>query len=74
MDALWYLRYIPRREYYRFRTYLDTIRTYVRAKLSTALDAKGAGKEDLLSALRRANEAEEMRSKITDIELFDQVS
>ena len=74
MDALWYLRYLPRREYYRFRTYLDAIRTYVRMKLSTELDAKGVGKEDLLSALRRANEAEEARSKITDVELFDQVS
>ena len=74
MDALWYLRYLPRREYYRFRTYLDAIRTYVRTKLTTELDAKGVGKEDLLSALRRANEAEEARSKITDVELFDQVS
>ncbi|KZV64469.1 cytochrome P450 [Peniophora sp. CONT] len=74
MNALWYLRYLPRREYYRFRTYLDAIRGYVRSKLATQLDTKGAGKEDLLSALRRANEAEEARSKITDVELFDQVS
>ncbi|KZV64464.1 cytochrome P450 [Peniophora sp. CONT] len=73
-DILWFLRYIPSREYRRFRGYLDFMRVFGRNMISqTQVDTKGAGK-DIMSVLLRANDAEEVRLKLSDGEVVDQIS
>ncbi|VDC07112.1 unnamed protein product [Peniophora sp. CBMAI 1063] len=73
-DALWFLRYLPGREYRRFRHYLDFMRVYGRKMINqTQVDTKGAGK-DIMSVLLRANESEESRLKLSDSEVVDQIS
>ena len=72
--VLWYLRYLPSREYRRFRHYLNFMRVYGHEMVSqTQVDTKGTGK-DIMSVLLRANEAEESRLKLSDSEVIDQIS
>ena len=68
------MRYLPSREYRRFRHYLNFMRVYGRDMISqTQVDTKGAGK-DIMSVLLRANEAEESKLKLSDSEVIDQIS
>ncbi|KAJ6524400.1 cytochrome P450 [Mycena vulgaris] len=66
-----YLRYLPGREYTRFRHYLDFIREFSRGLMAKS-DAKGDG-SDIMSILKRANAAES-RFKLSESEVIDQIS
>lgn len=73
-DVLWLLRYLPNREYRRFRTYLNYIRKFGQGLISqTQVDTEAAAK-DVISVLLRANGAEEAKLKLSDRELIDQIS
>jgi len=71
-SILYYLRYIPSREYTRFRHYQNFIRDYARGLISKT-ETKGEGK-DVMSVLLRANEAEQARARLSDLEVVDQIS
>ncbi|VDC00881.1 unnamed protein product [Peniophora sp. CBMAI 1063] len=71
---LWYFRYLPGREYRRFRGYQDFMRVFARKLISqTKTGAKGEGK-DVMSVLMHANEAENPKLKLTEVEMLDQIS
>jgi cytochrome P450 len=73
-SALWFLRYLPSREYTRFRRYQDFIRNFGRGLIKqTEANSEGNGK-DVMSVLLHANEAEEARLKLSEIEVVDQIS
>ncbi|VDB99467.1 unnamed protein product [Peniophora sp. CBMAI 1063] len=72
--VLWYLRYLPGRGFRRFRHYQDFVRDYGRKLIArTQVDKAGTSK-DAMSVLMRANEAENPRLKLTEIEVVDQIS
>jgi alkylphenol/PAH-inducible cytochrome P450 monooxygenase len=71
-SVLYYLRYLPSREYTRFRHYINFIRNFSRDLVAKSI-AKGDGK-DVMSVLLRANAAESSRLKLTDMEVIDQIS
>ena len=71
---LWFLRYLPSREYRRFRNYQEFMRQFGRKLIDQVqVDTKGQGK-DVMSVLLRANEAEGARLKLSDSEVVDQIS
>ncbi|KZV60943.1 cytochrome P450 [Peniophora sp. CONT] len=73
-SVLYYIRYLPSREYQRFRRYQEFMRIFGRKLIGrTQVDAQGAGK-DVMSVLLRANAAEETRLKLSDSEVIDQIS
>lgn len=67
-----YFRYLPRREYTRFRRYLDFIQDFSRGLVAKS-EAKGDGK-DVMSVLLRANAAETSHLKLSSSEVIDQIS
>ncbi|KAH9989045.1 cytochrome P450 [Russula compacta] len=67
-----YARYVPAREYRRFRSFLDYIRNFARGLIEES-KAKGDGK-DIMSLLLRANESSDPKSRLTDREAIDQIS
>ncbi|VDB83332.1 unnamed protein product [Peniophora sp. CBMAI 1063] len=71
-SMLYYLRYLPSREYARFRGFLDFTRTFGK-DLVTRSEEKSDSK-DIMSVLLRANAAEDERSRLTDSEVIDQIS
>ena len=74
LSVSYWLRYVPSRGYSRFREYQDFIGPYGRKLIAqTQKDTKGAGK-DVMSVLLRANEAEETRLKLSDVEVVAQIS
>ncbi|KZV64465.1 cytochrome P450 [Peniophora sp. CONT] len=73
-SVLYFLRYLPSREYQRFRSYQDFMRVFGRKLISQAqVDTKGTAK-DVMSVLMRANEAEEAALKLSEGEVIDQIS
>ena len=73
-NVLWYFRYLPSREYQRFRNYQDFMRVFGRKLIKqTEIDTKGEGK-DVMSVLLRANEAEDPKLKLSENEVLDQIS
>jgi cytochrome P450 len=66
------LRYLPSREYTRFRHYHDFIRKFAKDLLSKG-EEKNHGK-DIMSILIRANESEDERAKLSETEVLDQIS
>ncbi|KAI0263458.1 cytochrome P450 [Gloeopeniophorella convolvens] len=66
------IRYLPTREYRRFRHFLDYARSFSRDLLKTSL-AKGDGK-DIMSVLLRANQSGDPGSKMTEGEVVDQIA
>ena len=67
-----YVRYVPAREYRRFRYFLDYIRTFARGLIKES-KIKGGGK-DIMSVLLRANESSDPKNRLTDSEVIDQIS
>lgn len=64
-------RYVPMKEYTRFRHYLDFIRGVGRDFIAN--NEAGDGK-DILSILLRANRSENAKTRLSDIETVDQIS
>ncbi len=64
-----YVRYVPAREYRRFRYFLDYIRNFARGLIKES-QIKGDGK-DIMS---RANVSSDPKNRLTDSELVDQIS
>jgi cytochrome P450 len=71
-SVLYYLRYLPSREYSRFRRYQDFMRQFAKNLLSKG-EATSEGK-DVMSILVRANDAEDERAKLSESEVLDQIS
>ncbi|KAI0030594.1 cytochrome P450 [Vararia minispora EC-137] len=69
---LWYLRYIPSREYTRFRQYQNFMRKFARELLFKSEAVSGS--KDVMSILIRANGSESDVSKLREIEVLDQIS
>lgn len=67
-----YVRYVPAREYRRFRHFLDYIRNFARGLIKES-QIKGDGK-DIMSVLLRANVSSDPTNRLTDSELVDQIS
>ncbi|KZV76320.1 cytochrome P450 [Peniophora sp. CONT] len=74
VEILALLRYLPTRESRRFRTYLDYMRKFGRELVSQAKVDNEAGEKDIMSVLLRANGAEDPKLKLSDGELYDQIS
>ncbi|KAI0263459.1 cytochrome P450 [Gloeopeniophorella convolvens] len=66
------IRYLPIREYRRFRSFLDYMRKFSREMVKDSI-ASGDGK-DIMSVLLRANESEDPKSKISETEMIDQMA
>lgn len=64
-------RYLPGREYTRFRHYLDFVRNTAREVVEKS-EETGNGK-DIISILRKANRSENPKTKLSDWEVVDQV-
>ncbi|EIM91061.1 cytochrome P450 [Stereum hirsutum FP-91666 SS1] len=70
-DVVNLFRYVPMKEYSRFRHYLDFIRGVGRDFIAN--NEAGDGK-DILSILLRANKSENAKTRLSDIETVDQIS
>ncbi|KAI0263455.1 cytochrome P450 [Gloeopeniophorella convolvens] len=70
--VLHYVRYLPMREYRRFREYLDFVRVFARDLIEKS-SAKSGGK-DILSILLQANQSEDPKGRLSDQEAIDQIS
>ncbi|KAA1474631.1 cytochrome P450 [Dentipellis sp. KUC8613] len=66
------VRYLPSREYRRFRQYTEFMNDFAR-RIVEKNEAQGDAK-DIISVLMRANASENPRSKLSDYEVFDQIS
>ena len=66
-----FVRYLPTREYRRFRTYLDYVREFAGDVIKNA--AKGEG-NDMISVLLRTNAAEDPKNRLKHLEIVDQLS
>ncbi|KAI0284849.1 cytochrome P450 [Russula brevipes] len=66
------VRYLPTREYSRFRRYTKFIRKFSQEMIEKSL-AKGDGK-DIMSVLLRANASENPKNKLSDSEMIDQIN
>jgi hypothetical protein len=69
---LHYVRYLPSREYRRFRTFLDFSDSFSRGIISESIE-KSDGK-DMMSVLLRANASESSNDKMTDSEVISQIT
>ena len=69
---LHYVRYLPLREYHRFRTFLDFSENFSRDIVKESTE-KSDGK-DMISVLLRANASENPSNKLTDDELIYQIT
>jgi cytochrome P450 len=69
---LHYVRYLPFREYLRFRTFLDFSDSFSRGIISENKE-KSDGK-DMMSVLLRANASEDPNNKMTDSEVISQIT
>ena len=67
-----YFRYLPGREYTRFRHYLDFIQSFSKSLVANS-QSKGDG-QDVISVLLRANSEEATRGRLSESEVIDQVS
>ncbi|KAH9968439.1 cytochrome P450 [Lactifluus volemus] len=67
-----YVRYLPTREYHRFRTYLDYAREFS-ADIIEKNATKGDG-NDLMSVLLRTNASEDPKNRLRHWEIVDQLS
>jgi len=67
-----YVRYVPLREYRRFRSFLDYMRNFARGLIEES-QVKGDGK-DIMSVLLRANESSDPKNKMADNEVVDQIA
>ena len=65
------VRYLPTREYSRFRRYTKFIRKFSQEMVEKSV-AKGDGK-DIMSVLLRANASENPKNKLSDSEMIDQI-
>jgi hypothetical protein len=69
---LHYVRYLPSREYRRFREYSDGVRDFSRNIIKDIM-SKGDG-QDIMSVLLRANSSENLDTKMSDDEVVDQIA
>lgn len=69
---LHFVRYLPSREYRRFRLYSDYIRSFARGLIKESI-VKGDGK-DMISVLLRANLSSDPNSKMSEDETIAQIS
>lgn len=67
-----YVRYLPTREYRRFRTYLDCAREFSRGIIRRNAEKRDG--TDMMSMLLRTNECETPENRLKDEEVVDQLS
>ena len=69
---LHYVRYLPSREYRRFRTFLDISESFSRGIISESIEKRDG--KDMISVLLRANASETSNDKMTDSEVISQIT
>ena len=69
---LHFVRYLPSREYRRFRSYSDYMHTFAQDMIKESM-IRGNG-NDMMSVLLRANSSEDPKSKMSDNEIVAQIS
>jgi hypothetical protein len=69
---LHYVRYLPLREYRRFRTFLDFSESFSRDIVKESTEKRDGN--DLISVLLRANASENLTNKMTDDEVIAQIT
>ncbi|KAH8995436.1 cytochrome P450 [Lactarius akahatsu] len=69
---LHFVRYLPSREYRRFRSYSDYMRGFARGLIKESI-VKGDGK-DMMSVLLRANLSSDLNGKMSEDEIIAQIS
>jgi cytochrome P450 len=69
---LHYVRYLPSREYHRFRTFLDFSESFSRDIVKESTEKRDG--KDMISVLLRANASENPSNKLTDDELIYQIT
>lgn len=69
---LHYVRYLPLREYRRFRTFLDFSDNFSRGIISESKEKRDG--KDMISVLLRANASENPNDKMTDSEVVSQIT
>jgi cytochrome P450 len=69
---LHFVRYLPSREYRRFRSYSDYVRIFAQDMIKESM-IRGDGK-DMMSVLLRANLSEDPKSKMSEEEIVAQIS
>ena len=72
VKILYYVRYLPIREYRRGRNWLDFARVMA-GDIIRKSEAQGDGK-DVMSVLIRANESENPKTRLSQPEVLDQIS
>ena len=73
IPVLLWLRYLPSREYIRFRQFQDFMRKYARTTILPNSQAKDNSK-DMISVILRANQAEDLRLRLADFEVDGNIS
>ncbi|KZV71952.1 cytochrome P450 [Peniophora sp. CONT] len=71
-SVLYYLRYLPSREYARFRGFLNFTRKFGHDLVARSEEKSDS--KDIMSVLLRANAVEEERLRLSDSEVIDQIS
>ena len=69
---LHYVRYLPSREYHRFRTFLDYSENFSRDIVKENTEKRGG--KDMISVLLRANASEKPTDKLTDDEVISEIT
>jgi len=72
MRVLNLVRYLPGREYTRFRHYFDFIQNFSRGLVSDL--RKRGGSQDIMSSVLEANEGAGPQAKLSENEIIDQIS
>jgi hypothetical protein len=71
-SLLHYVRYLPLREYHRFRTFLDFSEDFSRDIVKESTEKRDG--KDMISVLLRANASENSTNKLTDDELISEIT
>jgi len=72
MSLLHYLRYLPTREFKRYRGYLDFVREYSKGLIQKNVREQDSG--TIISALLNANESKDPHTYMSEPEMIDQIS
>ncbi|KAF8259494.1 cytochrome P450, partial [Lactarius quietus] len=71
-SILHFVRYLPSREYRRFRSYSDYVHNFAQGLIKESM-VRGDGK-DMMSVLLRANSSSDPKGKMSHDEIVDQIS
>ncbi|TFY82541.1 hypothetical protein EWM64_g1476 [Hericium alpestre] len=70
-DILHFVRFLPSREYTRFRNYTQFMRKFAPEIIRKN---ESAGSKDIITVLQQANASEDAKTRLSDVEVWDQVA